>query len=380
MVFIVKEGLLTKSETGVISAMFYMVYAPMQIVGGMLADKWHPEKFLILGYIGAGIANLIIFFNQSYYVMLITWALNALVQFAIWPATFKMITTLVAQSHRSFSMFIVSFANPAGVTLGYVIAAIVPTWQTNFLLSAVTLSVCGLVWVYASFAIKPYIREEEITVEKREETKSPTHVNVTREMIKSGLPLIIFISFIATLFNLGVKGLIPSLIVESYDNVSASLATILNTVVLVASTIGLFVARFLYPHLVKSEVTAALILFSTALPILVFTMLTGSVSYWLVLIAYALVIMLMAGMGLLTTTYISAHFNKWGKGSTSAGILNCAASLGVVFSNLVFTRTADSIGWDGTINLWVALMSVGVLISIITVPIWNRFLRTERAS
>ena len=65
MVFIVKEGLLTKSETGVISAMFYMVYAPMQIVGGMLADKWHPEKFLILGYIGAGIANLIIFFNQS---------------------------------------------------------------------------------------------------------------------------------------------------------------------------------------------------------------------------------------------------------------------------------------------------------------------------
>jgi hypothetical protein len=53
------------------------------------------------------------------------------------------------------------------------------------------------------------------------------------------------------------------------------------------------------------------------------------------------------------------------------------ASLGVVFSNLVFTRTADSLGWDGTIRLWVGVMALGAILAFITIPIWNRFLKTD---
>ena len=39
MASIVSEGVMTKSQTGLISAMFYLVYAPFQIFGGKLADK-----------------------------------------------------------------------------------------------------------------------------------------------------------------------------------------------------------------------------------------------------------------------------------------------------------------------------------------------------
>ena len=376
MVFIVEEGLLTKSQTGVITALFYLVYAPMQIVGGMLADKWHPEKFLTIGYLGAGIANLVIFFNQSYYVMLITWAFNALIQFAIWPATFKIMSTMLAVSHRQSAAFVISLANPAGVTLGYIVAAFVPRWQINFMLSAIVLLLCGTAWLAVGYAIKRYLREESI-VDDSIKVELHESFSLIKVIIKSGLPLIVCLSFIGTLFNIGVKGLVPTLIAESYDEVSASLATILNTIVLVASTFGLFVTRFLYPHLIKSEVKAAAILFTAALPLLLITTLTGKISYWIIVVAYALIIMLMSGMGLLTVTYASSRFNKWGKGSTVSGIINCAASLGVVFSNLVFTRTADTLGWGGTITLWIITMSIGAIVAFIAIPIWQKFLKTD---
>ena len=37
---IVAEGIMTKSETGLIAAVFYLIYAPFQIVGGFAADRY----------------------------------------------------------------------------------------------------------------------------------------------------------------------------------------------------------------------------------------------------------------------------------------------------------------------------------------------------
>ena len=61
MVFIVDEGYMTNFETGMISAAFWMVYGIMQIFGGMVADRWHPERLITVGLLGAGISNLAIY-------------------------------------------------------------------------------------------------------------------------------------------------------------------------------------------------------------------------------------------------------------------------------------------------------------------------------
>ena len=63
---IVSEGVLTKSQTGLITAMFYIVYTPLHIVGGIAADKFSPERMIKIGLIGGAIANAVIFFNHNY--------------------------------------------------------------------------------------------------------------------------------------------------------------------------------------------------------------------------------------------------------------------------------------------------------------------------
>ena len=96
---IVSEEILTKSQTGLITAMFYIVYTPLQIVGGIFADRFSPERMIKIGLIGGAIANTIIFFNHNYYVMLASWIFNAVVQFALWPSTYKIRTVQITDQH-----------------------------------------------------------------------------------------------------------------------------------------------------------------------------------------------------------------------------------------------------------------------------------------
>ena len=60
---------MTKSQTGTIVAVFYLVYGCLQFLGGVLTDKWHPERFITFGFIGAGLCNLAVYFNQNYVFM-----------------------------------------------------------------------------------------------------------------------------------------------------------------------------------------------------------------------------------------------------------------------------------------------------------------------
>ena len=73
---IVTEGMMTKSQTGLIIGIFYLVYAPGQVVGGFVSDRFSPEKLIRFGLLGAALSNAIIFFNQNYYVMLAAWVFN----------------------------------------------------------------------------------------------------------------------------------------------------------------------------------------------------------------------------------------------------------------------------------------------------------------
>ena len=137
MASIVHEGVLTKSQTGFITAAFYFVYAPLQILGGVFADKYNPEKMIKIGLIGGAIANLIIFCNQNYYVMLFAWIFNAVIQFALWPAVFKIISSQLESEYRVKGIYFITFSSTFGLVLAYVVAAFMSNWLYNFLLSAV---------------------------------------------------------------------------------------------------------------------------------------------------------------------------------------------------------------------------------------------------
>jgi sugar phosphate permease len=380
MVFIVSEGILTKFQTGVISAAFYTVYAILQIVGGVITDKWHPERFITVGLIGASLSNLVIFFNQNYTVMLVSWIFNAMIQFAVWPATFKLVSTMLVKEMRSNSLFLITFGNPFGVVFSYAVAALVGTsWQYNFLVSSVGLVIIAIVWEITVKSISPYVKETEIEAPKTEKSEeNATRISLFKLIFSSGLILFTALSFIRTMFDLGIKSMSATMINESYTDVSPTMSTWLTIIVLICGAVGPCIARIIYPRFIKNEAIAAALFFFAAAPLAALTLLVGKIHYVALVIILALIVMLMSGCSIFTTSYAAAKFNKWGKGATVAGILNCTASFGVVGANLIFTAIAEGAGWFGTAVVWVIMMAVSILITLTLIPIWSAFLKNTR--
>ena len=118
---IVAEGILTKSQTGTFTTFFYPVYAPLQVVGGLAADRYSPERLVKIGLCGAALANIVIFFNQNYYVMLAVWTFSGIVQFGLWLGVFKIVSSQLVRSERTTMTFYISFTGSFGLILSYLI-------------------------------------------------------------------------------------------------------------------------------------------------------------------------------------------------------------------------------------------------------------------
>ncbi len=377
MVFIVDEGLLTDFQTGVIIAVFYVVYALLQVVGGLVTDKLNPERFVTIGLIGAAISNFVIFFNQNYIVMLVAWSFNAAMQFGVWPAVFKIVSTMFEPKMSDNALFAATLGSPGGIVLSYAVAAIVGSfWQLNFIICAVGLVFFAIVWEITAFSMKPYMEVKKVLPEPQIVVKR-TDVNFGRLAIRSGLMIVMITAFIRTMFDYGIKGYTPTMINTTYDAVSPILATVMNIAVLIAGIVGTFIAHVIYPKHIRNESVIVAAFFVLALPLSIAALGLGTINYWVMIVILSFIIMFMGGSTLFTTTYMAARFNKYGKGATVAGIMNCTSSLGIVLANVVFPAIAGAWGWNATVIMWVIMMAVAVACTLVHLPIWTKFLKAK---
>ncbi len=374
MVFIVNEGLMNAFETGTITAVFYIVYASLQVVGGYLTDKWHPEYFVTIGLVGGGICNLLIyFFNTNYIVLLVIWSVNAIFQAPLWPAAFKIISTMTSPAVREKGLVIATLGYPVGTLLCYGVAALVSRWQSLFLISAVGLLLLTLYWLCAFGKIKKNLVEEETVHIDYGEVAKREHSPFLPLMISSGLLFMLIVTFIRSMFDSGIKSLTPTMINSCYDTVSPTFATTLNMIILIAGIFGPFVAQAIYPRFIHNEVAACALFLTAAVPCVITVAFVGRIHYIIIVIALALLALFMSASGLFTTSLIASRFNKWGYGATVAGLLNCMASFAIVAANMVFTGMAESLGWNVTTIVWIAMIILGTFLGIITIPIWKKF-------
>ena len=386
MVFIVEEGVMSKSQTGTIVAVFYLVYAFTQMIGGFVTDKCSPEHLITLGYVGAGLCNLAVYFNQNFTFVMIVWVLNAILQFAIWPAVFKVSSVMLEKEHRSGALFLITFAIPLGMVINYAVAALISDWRLNFLISAVGLAFSALIWEGALIGVRAHMEKVETII-----SDTPIHTHYNKEqknatlmglLLASGMLFYLVVMLTRSIFDNGLKSLVATMINENYSAVSPVVATALTIIILVMGALGPTLAHRLYPGLVKNEVSATILLFAVGTPFGILLLLTGKISYWWIVI-FLSILVLMMNAALLLSSYIAARFNKWGKGATLASAVNMMSSLGIVISNLVFTRVVDAFGsdkaagWTAVIWIWVVLLVLSNVLLFVIAPLWKKFLRTK---
>lgn len=362
MADIVSEGLLTKSQTGFITAMFYLVYTPLQIVGGMVADKYSPERVIKIGLIGAGIVNTIIFFNQNYYVMLASWIFNAAIQFGIWPSTFKIVSSQLVRSDRKSMAFYLSFSATGGLLFSYLVAAFVPKWQYNFAVSAIVLFVFAVLLHIYEKHLNPYMKWDKIS-ENNEEV-SEASLTLGQVFSKYGFYYVLLVTFLSIIVSQARSSLTPVMLVESYGNISPSLGNLLNIFLIISGIVGTLVAGKIAKKIfnVTKAWSLALIL---CVPFFAVVYFVGKLSVGLIIISLCIVSGFDSFAALMRTNY-TMLYAKSGKSGTAAGILNSGMALSYVTVAYGVTKFVELTNWQ----IYAAVMIVLLILSsfILIIP------------
>lgn len=384
MVLLVEENFLTKTQTGTISAMFYLVYAVFQVIGGIAADRFSPHKLIAIGLVGAMISNAAISVATNYYAMMGIWTFNAAIQFGVWPAIFKIVSTMLAPAHRHNAIFYITFSSTIGSVLSYLIAGMVNGWRANFVVSAISLLVCSVFWIVAGkFFDKNMVSEEPIGhgvahLPEKMVHDNNSEISIAKLLLTSGIIIMLPAISLKSIFSVGMQSVIPSMLKESYTTVSPSVASILNIFPILIGILGKYVMQFIYSKKRHNEaMTMALCMLVMMIPLFVMSF-VGKISVWCIVVMVSAVLLISNAAGVVSTTYLPVRFNKMGKTATVSGIVNAMASLGIVMSNFVSPRLADMFGgWVEVTYAWLAFAAASVLIFLISYLPWRKFVTKQ---
>ncbi len=376
---IVQEGLFSKESSGVINASFYLCYGCTQIFGGYLADRFPPFKILLIGILGTLACNVAMALSTSYTVMLVVWSINGIAQFGTWPAVVKVIASIVMPEHRQKSMFYISFAYAFGAFLSYLIAMVVlkvASWHSLFWTSVVALGFVVIFLLYAMRKISAHmIPDSEAPKQEAETIAQPPVKNISLPtlILSSGLIFLFLPALSRCVMDIGLKGWIPTMMIETYDGISPSFASLLTSILFIVNLAGGVLVKMLHPAHCKNPVTALGIFFLIALPFLGIIILTGKLPLVLIVLSLSLVTTFMASTGQLLNVIVPAAFSKQGKTGTIAGVLNAFGAFGCMVGSYVYGFIAERFGWTATGIFSFILAVITIVVVLIAIPFWKRF-------
>ena len=387
MADIVAEGFLIKSQTELITSMFYVVYTPLQIVGGIVSDKFSPEKMVKIGLIGGGIANTSIYlFNIFstdtsivYPAMLISWIFNAAVQFSIWASIFKVVSSQCCRSDRPKMIFLISLSPSAGFILSYTIGALLPNWRLNFSISAIALFTLAIALHFYDKRINGYMRWDKVEeVIPKEEKIEKKNVSAFKLFLSSGFIVLLLAIFLRDAVGAIVRRIASTMLNDIFE-VGPTIGNLMSTLIVVTSVIGIIVARLMLRFkLIKNQIIGIGMgmLISTLFAVFfIFAPDIASSNVLLSVVLMCLIAGITTATGLFSTT-ISSSFVKYGKNATAAGLCNAAVSLGYI-APLIAVLIEENSNWTVVRIVIAVAAALSTLITFLILPVYNRFNKKE---
>ena len=371
---IVAEGSLTTTQTTFILGAFYIVYAPLQLVGGIFADKYSPEMLITVGLLGGAASNIVIFFNQNYYVMLAVWIFNAIIQFALWPSVFKIVSSQLVRSDRKNMIFLLSLATSVGLILTRVVSSLIPShaWRYNFAVSAVSLIISAIILKIFCVKLDPIIKKDT-PVQEAKESKPISSVKTSKLFLISGFFFVLPAVLIRTMIETGTKNFSSLMLMQSYDHVSSTTGELLSIIIAIGGLAGVFLAKFvLFPKIIKNEITGCLLLTLFTIPFSYLLSLIGKTPVWSIVLSLTMINLLLTTTHLFVN-YYNMGFTKYGKNGTAAGIINAAAAAGMAFQFWIFGPISETLGWPVVTTIWVAMVAVTALCFALALRPANKF-------
>ncbi|WP_276948706.1 MFS transporter [Acetatifactor muris] len=371
MAAMIEEQVLTKTQAGTISMVYFFVYGAGQLLNGFLGDKLQPGRMIFSGLALSMLCNLLMGTAGAFGVMVIVWGVNGYAQSMVWPPIIRIFAKRLEEAVRlRYCVDIVS-TQAAGTLAAYVLSAAVLSvsgWRTVFWGAGICLLLVAILWILGYARVERLAGENGV-VEENSTENVPAERSVGKNgrsfgsLLLGGLWLIILPVVVHGILKDGVTSWVPTYILETFHT-SASLSVLVTTVLPIVNLSGAYLARALYRKCAGNEVRASVVFFSVSVAALSILWLAGSFSMALTVALLAVITASMMGVNTLFVNLLPLRYEKEGKVSSVSGFLNACAYIGTAVSTFTIGVMVESLGWGVTVGSWLAVTAAGLVVCL----------------
>lgn len=373
---LIDEAVLTKTEAGLISGIFWLLYAIGQFAGGFVTNKLSPYTMINITIVGSAITNLLMAFAEDFHLMMLIWSISGIIQFGMWPGILKLISTEIIAVQRANVMGRLAFCYCLGSVLSYVFTAIilkVGSWKYIFMYCGFITAVSLLGSLYAEKRLSPILQEQETQARIPTSRKGTFSWDI---IWKSELIFFCILMLIKSIVDVGIKNWMPTIMMETYG-ASPSYTSLLSVGLLLTNVLGVVLCAKIYDNTKCDELITLRILFSLIVPMVLLLLNFVNMNIYISTILMSGITVCVYGSGQILQMNYPGRFQVWGLTAAVGGIINCFAALGNVIATYGSGFIADRFGWNAMIIIWNVLIIMFVVLTILMKPTWKKFRRGE---
>lgn len=373
-----KLAVLSKSQMGNITSLFFIAYGIGQLFSGILGDKFPPKYLIFGGLILSGLTNLIIYFVPTYSVMSVVWCINGFVQAFIWSPILRIAGDYYDEKGGERFGINMSTTVPLGTLFAYLLslgAIALFGWKEVFLISGAIVVLISFVWLIGSDLT---LRKMDKVLKKSNDGDNEIETSGKPIKIKKLIGLFAVTGIFVVMLPIAIHGAlkdsvttwVPTFITDNFDVVTG-FSIALTMILPVVNVTGAYIAKFINKF-IRNEMITSAVFFAVASVALAILLGCGRVNVWLTLVMLAIITNCMFGVNVMMITIVPLKFAGCNRTSTVSGILNAVAYIGCGIANVAAGYLLDGGGWSVLIAVWLGMSILGTLTYLVIARIWKR--------
>lgn len=375
-------GVYTEAQIASVSSCFFICYGVGQFINGVLGDKIEPRRMVFFGLLISGACNLILFPLHGFPLLLTLWGVNGFVQSMVWSPILRVAGDYYDEARKSKFGVDISTTVPLGTLASYglsLLTLLLLPWNAVFLTCGAVVVLVAFLWYFGtgrtlkgmpkSAPAKGALAEPHV--------KALPMGRLISLFFSAGLLILLLPIAIHGALKDSVTQWVPTFMHQQFRT-STSLSLILTMVLPIINVTGAYFAQALNRKL-KNEVATAMSFFTIGLLFLSVLFFWGKSSLVLTMVCLAGVTNCMFAVNVMTITLIPLHFSRYGRTSTMSGALNSIAYIGCGIANFGTGYLLEKYDWNATILLWLGIAAAAVLLSLVCLPLWKKFVQGEKA-
>ena len=376
MVDLVHSGFTARQTAALALTLCSIAYGTGQILSGWLGDRFKPQSIILVGFLLTSAMNLGVSMLENARLLPVLWAINGLAQACMWPPLVAIMAVHLNQEQYSRACVWVNWGSAfatIAIYLGSPLLIRLGSFQTVFAFSGFAALAMAALWkVLFALWFEGEARSEAVIGAPEQAPKAEPF---TRNALLLMALVMVAIVLQGALRD-GVTNWMPTFVCESFglDSSSAILTGVLLPIFqILCSQAG----AWLFRKFSSQEALTSGVIFAVGTVAAVLLALVVQHSVALSALFMAGLAGCMHGVNFVLIGMVPRQFRRFGRVGLVSGVLNSCTYLGSALSTYGIAVLSVSMGWGGTIAIWIAIALAGAVVCLAITKKWGQFRRND---